>query len=80
MPKKPTYAELVQKEKLPVAYGRQFRAEEVKRIEDGCPGCAASNRGVIDKPLCNALPACTKEKRLDGLNVRYVDCGKAVAK
>ena len=79
MPKKPmSYAARKTLEMLPVVKGQQYRAEAVKVLDGSCPGCAASHAGVIDKELCNALPDCTKSKRLDGNNVVFVDCGKAV--
>lgn len=78
MPKPMSYAARRTLESLPVVAGQQYRAEEVKVLDDRCPGCAASDNGAINKDLCNALPECTKSKRLDGRNVVFVDCGKAV--
>ncbi len=76
MAKQLSYALRVAHEKTPVVEGHQYRATDTGKQENPCPDCAAGK----DKALCNALPPCTKAKRLDGLNVRYVDCGKAVAK
>ena len=78
MPKPLSYAARRTLEMRPVVGDQQYRSVEVKRLDDTCPGCAASHNGVIDKDLCNALPECTKSKRLDGNNVVFVDCGKVV--
>jgi hypothetical protein len=67
MTKKPTYAERVQAEKLPVVTGIIYRATEVKTIGNDCTGGAAFVDRPMDTALCNLLPHCTKEKRLDGL-------------
>ena len=80
MAKKPTYAEREKAEKLPVVTGIMYRATEVKTIGNDCTGCAAFVQRTMDTALCNLLPHCTKEKRLDGLNVVFVSCGKAVPK
>jgi hypothetical protein len=74
------YAIRFKDEKTPVRGGRQYRAEEVEKIDDNCNGCAGSSEGFRDSDLCKKLPPCTMGNRLDGLNVRYVDCGKAVPK
>jgi hypothetical protein len=74
MAKKMTYAKRVQWEKTPVVDGVQYRAADVGLAVNPCPECAAFNNDT----LCNALPTCTKGGgRIDGLNVRYVACGKA---
>ncbi len=78
MPKPVSYAKRVALEKTPVVDGTQYRAEKVKRPDQHCMGCAGVAPGLTDNRLCLALPPCTKAKRLDGENVRYVDCGKAV--
>jgi hypothetical protein len=77
---KPTYAERVQAEKLPVVDGVQYRAVQVKIIDSDCSGCAARLSLCKNTTLCNALPSCSKESRLDGINVVFVACGKAVGK
>jgi len=75
MPKQ-SYAKRMEGELTPVVDGRQYRAREVKIIDDRCTGCAASNGGVLPlTDLCNKLPECTKSKRLDAKNVVFVDCG-----
>ena len=79
MARRNLYAERAQREKLPVVDGQQYRAEEVKKIDDECAGCAAALSVRMDTVLCNALPPCTKGERQDGLNVNYVYCGKAAA-
>lgn len=78
MPKPVSYAARRTLETTPVVGDQQYRAVEVKRLDESCPGCAASVNGKINKELCNALPECTKSKRLDGNNVVFVDCGKVV--
>jgi len=79
MPKPLSYAARRTFESLPVVAGQQYRAEEVKRLDETCAGCAASNGGNLPSThLCEQLPECTKSKRLDGRNVVFVDCGKAV--
>lgn len=77
MAKPMSYAERVKAEKLPVVAGQQYRATEVKKIDNDCTGCAAFVGLCLNAALCNALPVCTKEKRLDGCNVVFVACGKA---
>lgn len=80
MAKQLGYAMRFANEKTPSVAGEQYRASEVKKIDERCTGCAAAIDGVINKDLCNALPPCGKERRLDGMNVVYVHCGKAVTK
>lgn len=75
MPKPMSYAARRTLESVPIVAARQYRAQEVRVIDDRCTGCAASDNGAINKDLCNALPACTKSKRLDGRNVVFLDCG-----
>ena len=72
--KRNAYADRFKLEKMPVVDGIQYRAAEVAKQDDPCSECAAQHNYL----LCHALPFCTKAKRLDGLNVRYVECGKAV--
>lgn len=79
MAKPMSYAARRALESLPVVDGQQYRVEEVKRLDETCAGCAASNGGNLPSThLCEQLPECTKSKRLDGRNVVFVDCGKAV--
>ena len=73
MPVSKAYAEQALRENSPVVGGHQYRAQEVRVIDDRCTSCAAYDNGAINKDLCNALPPCTKPERIDGSNVVFVE-------
>lgn len=76
MAKRNAYAEQFAREKTPVVDGIQYRAVDAGKVSNACPECVAEWNDL----LCRSLPPCSKASRLDGLNVRYVDCGKAAGK
>lgn len=77
MPVSEAYAEQMLRENSPVVGGRQYRAQEVVKGAHPCNGCDAEALWDKYKNLCNKMPPCVGEDRLDGRDVVFVDVGPA---